>query len=124
MWKDDATAADILLAAQDVQQFTKGLTYQDFLDNQMVQAAVLYRIAVMGEATKRLSLEFRRAHPDIEWKQIAGLRDRCVHGYDNIKLDIVWEVVTVDAPTVEKYLKTVVKPPPESSGDDSLSQKP
>ncbi len=49
--------------------------------------------------------------PQIAWKQIAGMRDRCVHGYDNIKLDIVWEVVMVDAPAIESYLKTIVKPP-------------
>ncbi len=112
MWKDEATAADILLAAQDIQRFTAGLRYDDFLNNRLVQFAVVFRITVMGEAAKRLSEEFRRSHPSIEWKELAGMRDRCVHGYDTINLDIVWEVVTVDAPAVEKYLKTIVKPPP------------
>ncbi len=112
MWKDEATAADILLAAQDVQQFTVGMSYEDFLNDRMVQAAVLQRITMMGEAAKRLSEEFRSSHREIEWKQIAGMRDRCVHGYDNIKLEIVWEVVSVDAPAIEQYLKTIVRPPP------------
>jgi uncharacterized protein with HEPN domain len=112
MWKDDATAADILLAAQDIQRFTAGLSYGDFVKNRIVQSAVVFRIMVMGEAAKRLSEEFRRNHPTIEWKELAGMRDRCVHGYDSINLDIVWAVVRVDAPAIEKYLKTIVKPPP------------
>ncbi|HEV2349618.1 MAG TPA: DUF86 domain-containing protein [Terriglobia bacterium] len=112
MWKDNATAADILLAAQDIERFTAGPSYEDFVNNRMVQSAVVFRIMVMGEATKRLSEDFRRNHPSIEWKELAGMRDRCVHGYDSINLDVVWQVVRVDAPAVEKYLKTIVKPPP------------
>lgn len=112
MWKDDATAADVLLAAQDIQRFAAGMTYQGFLKNDLVQAAVVQRITVMGEAAKRLSEEFRQKHPRIEWNLIAGMRDRCVHGYDNIKLGVVWQVVTEDAPAIEKYLITVVGTPP------------
>lgn len=111
MWKDEATAADILLAAQDIQRFTAGMSYNDFMQNDLVQAAVVQRIMLMGEAAKRLSREFRANHPEIEWPQIAGMRDRCIHGYDTIKVEIVWEVVTVDAPAIERYLKAVVRPP-------------
>lgn len=111
MWKDDATAADILLAAQDIQVFTAGISHEDFLNDFKTQAAVVQRIIVLGEAAKRLSEEFRQRHPQIEWKQVAGMRDRCVHGYDNIDLEIVWDVVTVDAPAIERYLIKIVPPP-------------
>lgn len=115
MWKDDATAADILLAAQDIQQFAAGISHEDFLNDFKTQAAVVQRIIVLGEAAKRLSEEFRRRHPQVDWKQIAGMRDRCVHGYDNIDLEIVWEVVTVNAPAVERFLKDIVPPPDSGS---------
>ena len=111
MWKDEATAADILLAAQDIQRFTERMSYSDFMQNDLVQAAVVQRIMLIGKAAKRLSPEFRADHSEIEWPQIAGMRDRCVHGYDTIKVEIVWEVVTVDAPAIERYLKAVVRPP-------------
>lgn len=114
MWKDEATAADILLAAEDIQQFAAGRSYEEFLNDRMVQAAVLQRITMMGEAAKRLSEEFRSSHSRIEWKQIAGMRDRCVHAYDDIRLEIVWEVVRVDAPAIEQYLKAIVRPPPQT----------
>ena len=112
MWKDDATAADILLAAQDIQKFAAGMAREEFLNDSKTQAAVVQRVIVLGEAAKRLSEEFRQKHPQIEWKQVAGMRDRCVHGYDNVDLEIVWEVITVDAPAIEKYLLAVLKPPP------------
>ena len=113
MWKDDATAADILLAAQDIQRFTAGMSYEDFLNNDLVQAAVVQRILMMGEAAKRLSEEFRTSHPRIEWKQIAGMRDRCIHRYHDIRLETVCEVITVDALATERYLKTFVRQPSE-----------
>ena len=69
---------------------------------------------MMGEAAKRLSEEFRTNHPGIEWRQIAGMRDRCIHRYDEFKPEAVWEVVAVDAPAIERYLKDIVRPPPET----------
>ena len=112
MWKDDAIAADILLAAQDIQRFTAGFTPEQFFGDDLVQSAVIQRIIVLGEAAKRLTAEFRSQPPAVEWRKVAGMRDRCVHGYDNINLQIVWEVVTVDAPAIASYLKTVLPPPP------------
>jgi len=113
MWKDEATAADILLAAQDIQRFAVGMTYDDFLRDDKTQAAVVQRISVLGEATKRLSQEFRTQHSTIVWKRVVGMRDRCVHGYDQIHLRAVWEVVSRDAPALERYLSDVVRPPTE-----------
>jgi uncharacterized protein with HEPN domain len=66
----------------------------------------------LGEAVKRLSDEFRQAHASIPWTQIAGMRDRCVHGYDNVDLDRVWEVVSIHVPQLAAYLEKVVPPPP------------
>jgi uncharacterized protein with HEPN domain len=112
MWKDDATAADILLAAPDIQQFAAGITRDKFASDKFVQSAVIFKIIVLGEAAKRLSEEFRRQHPEINWRQVAGMRDRCVHGYDDIDVDIVWQVITDDAPKLEEYLKSIIPQQP------------
>ena len=45
---------------------------------------------IVGEATKRLPADFREQYPDIPWKKMAGMRDRIIHGYDNVNLDVVW----------------------------------
>jgi uncharacterized protein with HEPN domain len=113
MWKDDATAADILLAARSVQDFVAGMSKQQFLDDFKTQCAVLQQIIVLGEASKRLSPEFRAAHNQIPWEDIAGMRDRCVHGYDQVDLEIVWQVTQTQAPDLAKYLENALpKRPP------------
>jgi uncharacterized protein with HEPN domain len=114
MWKDDAIAADILLAARDIQEFAAGITRDEFANDTLVQSAVVFKIIVLGEAAKRLSDEFRLQHPQINWKQVAGMRDRCVHGYDDIDFDIVWQVITDDAPKLEQFLKGII--PQQPSG--------
>jgi uncharacterized protein with HEPN domain len=115
MWTDDGTALDILNSSRHIREFTTGLTRAQFDANLLAQSAVLHQIIVLGEAVKRLSDEFRLAHPAIPWTQIAGMRDRCVHGYDNVDLDRVWEVSQVHALQLLDYLEKVVpKPPPDA----------
>jgi uncharacterized protein with HEPN domain len=90
------------------------LTRAQFNADFKTQSAVLHQIIILGEAVKRLSTDFRQAHPSVPWNEIAGMRDRCVHGYDDVDLDIVWDVVSNHAPKVIAYLETIVpKPPPE-----------
>jgi uncharacterized protein with HEPN domain len=63
-------------------------------------SAVLYEIVVIGEGVKRLSPEFRSEHPEVPWKQIAGMRDRVVHSFDEVDLDLVWKVIKVHVPSL------------------------
>lgn len=111
MWKDEATIVDILLAAQDIQKLSAGKSRDQFANDQVIQWAIIFKIIVLGEATKRLSDKFREKHPQIDWEQIAGMRNRCVHGYDRIDISKVWQVITEDAPKLEQYLKTFIPEP-------------
>lgn len=114
MWTDDGTALDILTAARHIREFAAEQPRAQFDADLRTQSAVLHQIIVLGEAVKRLSDEFRQAHSSVPWAQIAGMRDRCVHGYDNVDLDRVWEVIQIHTAPLIAYLETVVpKPPPE-----------
>lgn len=75
-----------------------------FLDNVMMQSAVVHELEVIGEATKALTGEFREAHPQIPWKGMAGLRDILVHDYGSIDVDEVWHVVEYDIPALKREL--------------------
>jgi uncharacterized protein with HEPN domain len=115
MWKDDATAQDLLLAARAVREFVQEMTRDQFMDDFKTQCAVLQQIIVLGEAAKRLSRDFRAGHPSIPWQEIAGMRDRCVHGYDNINLQLVWEVTQTHAPLLADYLGKILPEPPSET---------
>ena len=96
MWRDDATLLDILRAARLALEFRGGLDKAVFLTDVKTQAAILHELLVLGEAAKRLSAGFREEHPDVPWKAIAGMRDRLLHGYDDVDLDLVWKTVDED----------------------------
>jgi uncharacterized protein with HEPN domain len=74
----------------------------------------LRRITIIGEATKRLSKEFREQHPTIPWKEIAGMRDVITHDYDEVDLDEVWTVINENLPQLLSYIEPLVSP----GGDD------
>ncbi|AFY43134.1 DUF86 domain-containing protein [Nostoc sp. PCC 7107] len=98
--RDLESLIDIHHYSQNAIFFVSAITKVEFVEDQKTIAAVMYAIAVMGEATKRLSKEFREQHSYLSWKELAGLRDRLVHDYKNIDLDILWDVVSVEIPAL------------------------
>ena len=89
---------DIDRAVRYALAFAEGFSKQEFLEDVKTQSAVVHQLLIIGEATKRLSDEFRTAHPEIPWRYISGMRDHLVHGYDAIDLDEVWNVLVRDLP--------------------------
>jgi uncharacterized protein with HEPN domain len=75
-----------------------------FFADPMIQDAVIRNLEVMGEAVRRVSADTRSAHPEIPWKQIAGTRDRVIHGYFTVDLEIVWEIVETELPPLHLRL--------------------
>lgn len=71
--------------------YVDDISEADFMQQQMVQDACIRQFEVIGEATKRLSMDFRAQHPDIPWRQMAGFRDRLIHDYLNVDLGLVWQ---------------------------------
>jgi uncharacterized protein with HEPN domain len=87
-----------------IAQYTAEMTYEGFLRETIVQDAVVRNLTIIGEATKRLSPDFRRAHPEIPWRNMAGMRDRLTHDYFGINYDIVWAVAHDEVPTLLRHL--------------------
>jgi len=74
------------------------------------QDAIIRNLQVLGEAVKKVSAETRAAHPEVPWRDMAGMRDRVVHDYFGISLDIVWDVVKNHLPPLRaKFQKLVPK---------------
>ncbi|WP_141433929.1 DUF86 domain-containing protein [Bacillus sp. 03113] len=100
---------DIFTAAVKVEKYTKGLSYAEFLDNDLVLDAVIKNILVIGEATKNIPDEFRQANSQIEWRKMAGMRDMLIHGYFSINHRIVWDVVQNKIPTLKQHVQQILK---------------
>ena len=106
-----ACLQDMMTAADRAVRYLQGLDRDAFLDKDEKQSAVFGQLVILGEAARRLSVEYRDAHPEIPWHKIIGLRNRIVHGYDEIDWSIVWEVVTQELPGLGGRLHTLIAEP-------------
>ena len=87
-------------AAQEAVGFSQGRSRRELDTNRMLSLSLIRLLEVIGEAASGISSSFRLCHPDIAWKQISGMRNRLIHGYYDINLDIVWKTVTEDLPVL------------------------
>jgi uncharacterized protein with HEPN domain len=105
--KDSELLSDILEAARRLMVYTDNMTYEVFISDSKTQDAVIRNLEVIGEAVKNLSIELRMKYPAIPWKSMAGVRDRLIHNYFGVNLDIVWSIVTVELPELVFELKRI-----------------
>jgi len=85
-------------------------TEEQFLQDPTLQRAFERSIEIIGEATKQLPDTFRAANPDIEWRSMAGMRDRLIHGYFSTDHQLVWDVVTTKVPALRDKLRRMLAP--------------
>ncbi len=104
MERDLVSLLDALIFAQRILEFTSGMDRVAFENDLKTQAAVLYQISVLGEAMRRISPEFRELHPEIPYVQIIGMRNKLVHDYDGINIEVVWQVIQKDIPELISLL--------------------
>ena len=99
---------DILDAIKDVRDFTKGMKFEEFIEDRKTINAVVRSLEVIGEATKKIPNDMRTEYPDIPWKRMAGMRDKLIHDYFGVDLEIVWEVVKTELPPIEPLIQRVI----------------
>ena len=100
---------DIADAMEKAEILLKSVTYDQFEADFRINFAVVRALEIVGEATKRLPMTLRDQYPNIPWKQMAGMRDRIIHGYDNVDLEIVWDVVMQDIPRIKPQIEQILK---------------
>jgi uncharacterized protein with HEPN domain len=106
---DTVRLQHMLDAAQKAIQFTQGRSRQDLNDDEMLALAIVRLVEILGEAAKNVSPETRAQAPKIPWRQIAGTRDRLSHAYFDVNLDIIWDIVTNDLPTLIPELQKILR---------------
>ena len=104
MDRDDTYKKDVLDSIHDIETYLGKMDCEGFLHDKKTQDSVIRRLQIIGEASKRLSAEFKASTPDIEWKAIAGTRDILIHDYGIVDLDAVWKIITEDLPKLKSAL--------------------
>lgn len=117
MWRDDAYILDMFLAARKTQKFVSDISKDKFFSDELTQNAVMHQIQIIGEAANKVSIEYRKEHPQIPWQQIVALRNRLVHEYFNIIPERVWDVIEQDIPELLRIIEPLV-PPDEPLKDE------
>jgi len=92
---------DILGSFAEVEEFTQGMSFEDFIRDKKTVNAVIRSLEVMGEAAKKVPEEIREQHPDIPWRYMAGMRDKLIHEYHAVDLGIIWAVITEELPSLK-----------------------
>jgi uncharacterized protein with HEPN domain len=106
--KDDSLyLMHILERITRIRDYTSG-GYEEFIEEALIQDAVLRNLEVIGEAVKQVSPALRDQHPQIPWRQIAGMRDVLIHDYMGINLDEVWNVVQYELDTLESQIQAIL----------------
>ena len=108
--KDREFLLDIRDAVTRIRTYTQGMRFDDFSKDGKTQDAVVRNLEIVGEAVKNLSVPFRNANPEIPWKSIAGMRDKIIHHYFGLNLEIIWAVVEKELPALLENITRMIPP--------------
>ena len=107
--KHKAFLNDILNAIQKIERYSRGLTFESFSKNELMQDAIVRNLEIIGEAVKNIPQNIRDMMPEIEWKKIAGLRDILIHAYFGIDVEVVWDIIKNKVPQLKEKILELIK---------------
>ncbi len=96
-------------AINDIQESVKGLSKDQFSNNKDKKDANIRRLEIIGEAAKNLSSKLKEKYKKIEWSKIIGTRDKVIHAYSKVNLNIVWDIIKKDLPKLKKQMEKIKK---------------
>lgn len=108
--KDIVRLRHMLDAARKAVQFVHRRSRKDLDEDEILSLALVRLLEVVGEAAKGVSLNLRQSYRSIAWAEIARTRDRLIHGYFDVDLDIVWQIITRDLPPLIAGLEKIISP--------------
>lgn len=105
---DDAVyLRHILDAIAKIEEYVNGLSEEDFLTDSLTQDGVIRQLEIIGEATKHISPDLQQKHPQIPWNVMARMRDRLIHGYFGVDINLVWLTITRDIVQLKQQVSKI-----------------
>lgn len=104
MKRDSIYLEHILDSISRIEEYTDGVSEEEFRNNKLIQDGVVRQIEIIGEASKQLSEEVKEKYPGVPWKDIGGMRDKLIHGYFGVDLEIVWKTIKEDLPELKEQI--------------------
>ncbi len=95
----------ILGCINNILDYTKGLTVNDFSENQMIQDAVIRNFEIIGEASKKVSVQFKETYSEVPWRAMSGMRDKLIHDYIGVDVIVIWKTIEEDLPFLKELLE-------------------
>jgi len=99
---------DIAESIKDAQEFVQGYTFEDFRKDRKTVYAVIRAIEVIGEAAKNIPESIRSKYPDIPWRDMAGMRDKLIHAYFGVDLEVLWKTIRQDLPALKGMISEML----------------
>lgn len=94
---------------EEIEKHIKNMSERNFMDDIKTQDAVIRRIEIIGEATRNLPVGFKKKNPEVEWKEIASMRNKLIHEYFGVDLELVWFVVNSDILKLKEQIKNLLE---------------
>ncbi len=99
---------DILDSIKEVTEFTAGMSFDDFCRDKKTINAVIRSLEVLGEAARKIPDDLRNKAPDVPWDKMTGMRNKLIHEYFGVDLEIVWAVIKEELPPLTAHLKKIL----------------
>ena len=99
---------DIIAAMESIEGFVEGMSFEELMQDDKTASAVIRKFEIVGEATKCLPDELKEEHPEIQWKRMAGMRDRLIRAYFGVDYKLVWEAIKAEVPSMKLKLQEIL----------------
>ncbi len=100
---------DILEAIDRIESYIRDLTLDDFSKNRIVIDAVIRNFEIIGEATRHIPENIKRKHPEVPWKTMVGMRDKLIHDYFGVVINVLWLTAKDDLTALKPKIEIILK---------------
>lgn len=104
---NELLVGDIIECFRNILTYTKGYTYEEFVEDNKTIDAVIRNFEIIGEASKLLSYEFKSKHPEVEWRKLTNFRNVLIHDYFGVDYDMLWQIIETQVSIHLEFLETL-----------------